>query len=81
MCCRIVYFQKVFPNVEVVIFYIDSLFRAGPDALPAKEAFGYVVSDRKVDWFCGSCDALMEAFERSTVLHKIVYGLASSPVR
>jgi hypothetical protein len=57
-----VYFQKVFSNIEVVVFHIDSLPWAGADALPTKEAFWYVVPNREVDWLGGGYDALMEAF-------------------
>ena len=74
------YFQKVFPNIEVVIFHIDSMPWAGTDALPAQEAFGYVVPNREVDWLGGGYDAFMEAFERGGVLHKIVDWFAPSPV-
>ena len=75
------YFQKVFSNIEVVVFHIDSMPWAGADALPAKEAFGYVVPNREVDWLGGGRDAFMEAFERGGVLYKIVDWLTPSPVR
>ena len=75
------YFQKVFPNIEVVVFDIDSLPWAGADALPAKEAFWYVVPNREFDRLGGRYDAFMEAFEGGGVLHKIVDWLAPSSVR
>ncbi len=75
------YFQKVFPNIEVVVFHIDRLPWAGADALPAKKAFGYVVPNREVGRLGGRYDAFMEAFEGGGVLHKIVDWLAPSPVR
>ena len=68
----IAYFQKVFPNIEVVVFHIDSLLWARAYALPAKEAFGHVVPNREVDWLGGPYNAPIEAFECWTVLHKTV---------
>ena len=74
------YFQKVFPNIEVVVFHIDSVPRAGADALPAEEAFGHVVPNRQIDRRRGRYYAFMEAFDSDGVLHKTVDWLSPSTI-
>jgi len=35
--------EKVFSNVEIVIFHVDRMSRAGAYTLPAEKAFGHVI--------------------------------------
>ena len=75
-CCQGSRGEEVFSDVKIIILYVDRLFWAGTDALPAEKTFGYVIPYGDWNWMFSLQNHRLKTFKGYAVLHKAVYRFA-----